>query len=351
MGDFTLTPIKVFSETPTAPVLSDLTEEALAGEGTFDTLMRTVKLHLEEEFDSNRIVGKEYATVYLGAMTAVLAQSVAYLTSASQIDQINAGIALIRQQVVTELAKTDDVIPTDLAFNSSTSVLGMMEQEKLTAVANIAKLEADTSNQNLVTVSQIEVNDQQIIKSIADVTDQHTKVTAESTLMDGQKAKLITDASDQADKTVSDIDVNDHQILKITADITDQDRKVTSDLTVNVANIDKMDGEVLLLGQRTISELAKTCDTLPLKDPLLVTANPWLNSNANVQGSMAKQDALYAAQTEGFARDAEQKLAKIMVDTWSVRKGADPDGTESATAGLANADVDAVLDIAKAGIA
>ena len=38
---------------------------------------------------------------------------------------------------------------------------------------------------------------------------------------------------------------------------------------------------------------------------------------------VGRQKALYQAQTNGFTRDAEQKVAKIMVDTWNVRRTTD----------------------------
>lgn len=38
---------------------------------------------------------------------------------------------------------------------------------------------------------------------------------------------------------------------------------------------------------------------------------------------LGKQKLLYAAQTDGFKRDAEQKAAKIMIDTWSVQRTTD----------------------------
>lgn len=38
---------------------------------------------------------------------------------------------------------------------------------------------------------------------------------------------------------------------------------------------------------------------------------------------VGRQKTLYVAQTNGFTRDAEQKVAKIMVDTWNVRRTTD----------------------------
>lgn len=100
-------------ETP----ISKLTTERVDGDGAFDILMRSTKIHLQEEFESQRITGSEYATVYLGALTAVLQTSIQFLLNEQQVRKLNAEIGLIRQQTVTELSQTDDSVPQGLGFN------------------------------------------------------------------------------------------------------------------------------------------------------------------------------------------------------------------------------------------
>ena len=124
---------------------------------------------------------------------------------------------------------------------------------------------------------------------------------------------------------------------------------MTSDISVNDSSIDKMQGEILLLGQKTITELAQTCATLPTKAVDPGNTNPWLNDSSTLNGVMGKQADLYKAQTDGFARDAEQKLAKIMVDTWSVRMGAG-DQPLATNAGLGDADIREVINFARTNI-
>lgn len=97
--------------------IKTLTTSEVDGSGVFDRLMKTVKLHLDEEYTSQRITGNEYSNVYLGALTAVLQTSVQFLLNEQQVHRINAEIGLIRQQTVTELTKTDDNIPVGLGFN------------------------------------------------------------------------------------------------------------------------------------------------------------------------------------------------------------------------------------------
>jgi hypothetical protein len=144
-----------------APRIEQLTRLSLTGAGVFDVLMQTVKLHLLEEYDAGRITGEEYATVYVNALGNVLQQSVAYLAQLPNEAKVLAEIGLLRQQTVTELMQTDDVIPDKLGFNSGTSLTGLLKAKKDIDAAQAdlldqqeAKLLADTNltNQKIVTV-------------------------------------------------------------------------------------------------------------------------------------------------------------------------------------------------------
>ena len=66
-----------------------------------------------------------------------------------------------------------------------------------------------------------------------------------------------------------------------------------------------------LIEQKTITEVAQTQDT------------PTSNISAGYSGVVGKQNALYAAQTTGFARDAEQKAAKLALDILATQLSTD----------------------------
>ena len=103
--------------------LSELTTKALDGTGAFDVLMETTRLHLIREYDEDRITKDEYATVYLGAMQSVLANSVQFLANHRNNEKLLAEIGLLRQKTVTELAQTDDTLPIGaLGFNEAMKV-------------------------------------------------------------------------------------------------------------------------------------------------------------------------------------------------------------------------------------
>lgn len=64
--------------------LQQLTECDLEGDGVFDTLMKTVDLHVEREFKGGRITGDEYAKVYIELVNAVLGTSTQFLLQKDQ---------------------------------------------------------------------------------------------------------------------------------------------------------------------------------------------------------------------------------------------------------------------------
>lgn len=166
------------NDVPPIPV-ADLTQEKLDGTGIFDALMRATKVHLDEEYAKNRLRGPEYATVYLGALEAVMRLSLDFLV-------------------------------------------------------------------------------------------QRQKVTLENEVLVAQKCKL--------------------------------DAEYDLTLSTNL----KVQAETGLLAQKTTTEKAQTTAL-----------------GVDADSVVGKQKALYQAQTDGFARDAEQKAAKLMVDSWNVRRTTD----------------------------
>ena len=64
--------------------------------------------------------------------------------------------------------------------------------------------------------------------------------------------------------------------------------------------------EVTLLAQKTQTEKAQT-----------------VAMGVDADSVIGRQKALYAAQATGFERDAEQKVAKLMIDSWNVRRTTD----------------------------
>jgi hypothetical protein len=354
-----LEPIEVTQAlTSVAPDVDALTTNALEGTGVFDVLMRVTKLHLKEEYTAGRIIGKEYSEVYLGALGAVLAQSVAFLSAHDQSKRLTAEIGLIRQQTVTELVKTDDAIPAGLGFNDGIDVAGLSAKQLAQADKEI---ELATSK-IAVSDKQIEQLTGQILQTAAEVVlIEQKQVTelAQTTLVKPDAAGLMTGmtitgiAGATVDKYVADTLLMNQKIVTEASQVSDI-LPAGLGVTLNTATggtiglnrdlvteqIAKTVTEETLLDQKTVTELAQTADELP--------AGLGKNVYTTITGVIAKQKALFGKQADGFDRDAEQKLTKMLLDTWIVRQTTD--GADSSLAGIAEADIKDVVNKARTGI-
>ena len=190
-----------------APLISELTTTTLEGTGVFDVLMRANKAHLQAEFDKGRIKGTEYATVYLGALEAVMQTSLQYVL---QREKMEAEVALVRAQTEQVAAQ-----------------MALTEQQTLNAVT-----------ENLVLLAQ------------------ECKLKAEFDVLMETKLKTAQE----------------------------------TELLLWKVNTEKAQTVALGVDENSV---------------------------------VGKQKALYTAQTTGFTRDAEQKAAKLMVDSWNVRRTTD----------------------------
>lgn len=118
------------------------------------------------------------------------------------------------------------------------------------------------------------------------------------------------------DKATNDAELVAKQILLVTQQtanavlegevLTAQKCKLQAEFDLTQANTLRVNQEIALLTQKVATERAQTTSL-----------------GVDADSVLGKQKALYAAQTDGFKRDAEQKAAKVMIDTWNVRRTTD----------------------------
>ena len=82
--------------------------------------------------------------------------------------------------------------------------------------------------------------------------------------------------------------------------------KLRAEYDLLILQKERTTAETALLAQKLLTEKAQTQALGVDEDSIL-----------------GRQKALYLAQTNGFTRDAEQKVAKLMVDSWNVRRTTD----------------------------
>ena len=116
---------------------ADLTTQVIDGTGTFDALMHTVKLHLQEEFDASRISGSDYTTAYIQLMGTAMQVAVQYAVSKPESD------AKVAEMVAT-LPYTISRSQADA--NKSKQELQLLWEKTMTERANTQETIFDSSN-------------------------------------------------------------------------------------------------------------------------------------------------------------------------------------------------------------
>jgi hypothetical protein len=254
----------------TTIAVADLTQATLEGSGVFDVLMRANKAHLEAEFNKNRIKGAEYATVYLGSLTQVMQTALAFLLAKEKTDL---EAQLLQKQILLAQTQIDKATAEKLQVEAQTLLINQQRTNLIAEAANIPK-------QGLL----IDANKAQVTQQTENLVSQKAQIIAQTELTAQQKINAITE------NTV----------------LIAQECKLRAEFDLIMANVVKSGQETSLLTQKVATEKAQ------------VTA---LGVDDN--SVIGKQKILYQAQTDGFKRDAEQKAAKLMVDTWNVRRTTD----------------------------
>ena len=137
--------------------------------------------------------------------------------------------------------------------------------------------------------------DQAVIQA-ATLAAQYEKIALEKLQLEYQNEKLVVEK----------------EVLLLQKDqLTAQIAQIQQQTLLGQSQILTDAGQRALIEQKTVTEVAQTRD------------NPTSNISAGYSGVVGKQNALYAAQTTGFARDAEQKAAKLALDILATQLSTD----------------------------
>lgn len=291
--------------------INDLTLTTLDGTGVFDVLMRATKAHLDSEFEKNRIRGPEYSTVYLGSLESVMRTSLEFLL---QNQRIALEAQLLEQQVTlaqVEVQKANaellivqanlDKIPLEIAhLGAQTTLVGQQYNNLVAEKLNIPK--------------QGEVIDAQK----AQIAQQTLNLVSEELGIDARTSLT----NKQADNAVIEGTV-----------LTAQQCKLAAEFDNLILQKNRVTAETALLIQKNATEKAQTTAL-----------------GVDADSILGRQKGLYQAQTEGFARDAEQKAAKLLAETWNVRRTTDEGTVADGTNMLSDAVIGRAINKMLAGV-
>jgi len=192
--------------------------------------------------------------------------------------------------------------------------------------ANKAHLEAEFTKNRIKGAEYATVylgSLESVLRASVEFLLQKDKLSLEALLLEQQ----ILLAKVGVEKAQAELKLLQQSLLKIPAEIALLTQQ-TSNLAAEALNIPKqglvLDGQKCKLNAEfdllTAEKLKSAAETTLLGQKQVTEKAQVMSIGVDADSVIGKQKALYTAQTEGFKRDAEQKAAKLMTDTWSVRR-------------------------------
>ena len=335
--------------------VSEVTSGNIEGSGAFDEIMKAAQIRLNHEYEKDRIKGTEYSKVYLGSMEQAMQQSIAFVLGRQQasaqadltilqgslieIEKENAKKQgeLIDQQILKMQAEVH-VLEKELIIMDSKILVAEQEvkksmQEAINLEAQLPQIQAQTSNINADTKlkAQQEIN----MQKQNDKTDQEILVLQQEVLSAIEQVKLVIA---QVAKMEQDVELATYQTFSEAAKTLDELPNASGGAAYPLAGLllkqkNKMQEEIELLQAKKHTEQASTKDQV---------------DGVTVAGTIGKQKDVYTVQAAGFTRKAEQDMAKIMTDSYNVRRSTNESETEPPS--MTDKNINAVIEKAGAGI-
>lgn len=278
--------------------ITDVTSGTIGGDGVLDKLLSTMTEHLTAQYEKRRITGVEYATLYLGAYQTTLQQALA-LTAAKEIQAYEIKNldweAKLKEAQYSLAVKQLEAATYELSTKTPIEVSNLTKQG--------LSIEADIALKGTQNDTAVYVLGTQLPLEVANLTKQGNILTAEAS----QKAK--------------DLEISTYQLatrLPIeTANLTKQGTLLDIEVTQKAKELDIATYE---LSTKLPAEVASINKQTDLYERKRLTEVAQLDGTAiGATSVLGVQHSLITAQKDGFARDAEQKVAKIMLDTWVTR--------------------------------
>ena len=303
--------------------INDLTHASVEGNGVFDVLMRAVNAHLQKEWSANRLKGTEYSTVYLGALESTMNASLQFLLAR---DKTNAELDILKQQLVNlkveEInAGKQGVLLTNQAAQiaAQTSLTTKQELQVVAETLNVPKQGQLIDANRLNTEAQTIIANTQSAQDLLNKQAQVVSMGKDDEVKTKQALQIAAETLN-VPKQGTLIDAQKEVQLQQKTNLATENTNLTHTGNLTLANITSQEKQSDLLAQKLLTE----------RDALLTAT---------------AQRSVLTAQATGFANDAKQKAAEIMIKGFSVVANTnDLTKIESAEYGVSSAKVKAALD-------
>lgn len=155
--------------------------------------------------------------------------------------------------------------------------------------------------------------------------------------------KQILLADKEIERETNNAELVAAQVLKV--------RQETVNLVQELENLKAQ--ECVLKAQydlTMVQKLQTTAQTSLVQQKVATEKAQTVGTGVEPDSVIGKQKTLYTAQADGFQRDAEQKAAKLLADTWNVRRTTDAGTVADLTNGLSDVNIGRAIGALLSGI-
>jgi hypothetical protein len=311
-----------------------LTQRKVGGTGMFDALMASVGAHLKGEFEKNRITGKDYTDAYVALTQAALGNAVQYLLASESAywqarmvqEQAKAAeIQVVGERVNLAIAKVKLASAQQEAYTLSANY-ALTKMKLATEDAQFRGIEAQVAQTSYQTASLMPAQLTQLQKEIERATYELSFLLPKELEKSNKGIEVLTS---QISQTTAQKD----QVLYQTSAILPA-QKVGIEAETNLKNYQLGSLLPAQVANTTVDTATKTYNKdfiLPEQKKLLqeqmeaqrAQTKDTRSDGGTINGTVGKQKDLYEQQITSYKRDAETKVAKMLVDGWTVQRSTD----------------------------
>ena len=319
-------PEKVFDDMS----IDELTECKLNGNGVYDKLITTARIHLKEEMDKGRITGAEYTNAYTQIVVSSMQQSVAFVTQMHQLKQssivnyyktliemVQAKISAVTSFIQLEIQKAN----TQVSIAQANAQVATIKAQFAHTVAQLGQVDASYG----LTQQQIELTHEQaaVAQQQVDLTHQQAAVAQQEVNLTSQKADLT---HQQAAVAQQQIELTQQQtaVAQQQVELTKQQTAVAQQQVGLTKQEVDLTSQKVGLTQQQVELTRQQVDV------------------AHQQVDLTHQQVdLTRQQITSFVRKDQRSAAQFWADNWTVQKGID-EGL-SAPATFQNSNIQTVM--------
>lgn len=303
-----------------------------SGTGIFDQIMRTVELHLKEEYDEGRITADSYSNVYLNSLQSSMQQAVAFLLGrveaeaksnliSNQSLESKSNLNLLKAQLEKNWGYSV-TFSSDGSLNLGSSTGTGMVDEQITEIKEKIDL---LQSQDVLINEQIDTAISETAKNYEQIKASQDKTTRDNILNNITVSKITEEIDLLQSQDLEQIAATSRMNQESTVKVNDLNHSIAIKKQQEWELMEKNGGMSITYTYYANGVGGATATTTNLGSvvgPVVSTTFDTNGTSASIVGLdkeiLERKDELITAQTLGFKTDAKNKLLKVMHEGYAV---------------------------------